>query len=325
MEDKSAAMLSRGWKCDNCGKRTTSEDTHDNNWETLGLSSDTKDFCGEACAKTWGRKHPEELEGEDTWLTDTLARERRQQQGHIATAAPGSPEWYAENPIPDEDRQEHHRDAPFYGVGLDHNDKGWTVHTHRAEWPDRYPSPEEIPDYAIEFIRSTGLKKTAHGGGDDPTVRHCPFCGSGQVVARSDGSVGCQFCNNFFEVSMQPQFSNMPQTDPATGLPLPGAEEEMGDVPGDVPPGADPGVSTDADGVFVPPGTDGGEAGGTDGVFVPPDNAPVTASNSAYVARLLRTAKGATLSEDWFVAHLAISFADNRDRVLETVKATRNG
>lgn len=320
MEDKTAAQLSRGWKCDNCGKRTTSEDTHDNNWETVGLSSDTKDFCGAACAKTWGRKHPEELEGEDTWLTETLARERRQQQGHIATATPGSPEWYAENPIPDEDRQEHHRDAPFYGVGLDHNDDGWTIHTHRAEWPDRFPSPEQIPDHAIEFIRSTG-RKLAHGGGDDPTVHHCPMCGSGQVVARSDGTVECQFCKSVFEVTLQPQFSNMPQTDPETGLPIPGAEDE------ELPPGADPGVSADAEGVFVPPGDEADPMGGTDGVFVPPDQeAPVVeappkaARLTAANTRIFRSTKGDPLPEEWYIKHLAIVFADDRDMVLDTIR-----
>jgi hypothetical protein len=592
-----------------------------------------------------------------------------------AETQPGTPEWYAENPIPEEDLQEHHRDAPFAGVGLDHNEEGWTVHTHRAEWPDRYPSPDQIPDHAIEFIRSTGHKlahgggddptirhtesmKIAHGGGDDPTIRHCPFClsgdtliltrngevpieevagtrqfvltgegfdrkagfwieaeirsfgeqplwkitltrnqrkkiiratanhrwfvrsgpqrsqhrevttdllrpgyrlsfllpksglddvvpsplgiahgvvfgdgnelkwptgrateiklwgekdvqllryfpesirtkpcktpngvlgirvsglpagwktypdieqdgpdylygwlagyfaadgdvskqgqvtltssrrehlefaqvlahrlgiatfgirtkmrrgylsepgpihslefvgstlrssfflihkhrsrydtrdygferlgwvvqsiepiadveevfcavvpstasfvlsdyiwthncGSGQVVARSDGTTECQFCGSYFEVSMQPEFANMPQTDPATGLPIPGTETEED---GELPPAVDPGVTADAEGVFVPPGDEDVAMGGTDGVFIPPaKEAPVvpekkaasliTASNTAYLDRLFRTAKGHDLPEDWYVAHLAISFADDRDKVLEAVRS----
>lgn len=232
-----------------------------------------------------------------------------------AEAQPGTPEWYAENPIPEEDLQEHHRDAPFAGVGLDHNEEGWTVHTHRAEWPDRYPSPDQIPDHAIEFIRSTG-HKLAHGGGDDPTIRHCPFCGSGQVVARSDGTTECQFCGSYFEVSKQPEFANMPQTDPATGLPIPGTETEED---GEVPPAVDPGVTADAEGVFVPPGDEDVAMGGTDGVFIPP--AKETPVVPEMKAATLRTAKGHDLSEDWYVAHLAISFADDRDKVLEAVRS----
>jgi hypothetical protein len=235
-------------------------------------------------------------------------------------SVPGSPEWYAENPIPEEDRQDHYRDTPFSGVGLDHNDNGWTVHTHRAEWPDRFPSPADIPDHVIEFIRSTGRKVEAHGGGDDPTVRHCPFCGSGQVVARSDGMIECQFCGNYFDVSMHPEFSGMPQTDPETGLPIPGADVDDGN--GDVPPGTDPGVSADAEGVFVPPGPDGAPTDATDGIFIPPKAAGlITGSNAAYLARLYRTARGHDLPEDWYVAHLALTFADNRDRVLEAVRS----
>lgn len=48
------------------------------------------------------------------------------------------------------------KDRRFEGVGGPfQDDDGWFVRTHRAR-SDSYPTPEEIPDSAIEFIRSTG-------------------------------------------------------------------------------------------------------------------------------------------------------------------------
>ena len=44
------------------------------------------------------------------------------------------------------------------------------------------------------FIRVGGaLIKVAHQSGDGVTIYHCPFCGSGQVIAGSDGTVSCDF------------------------------------------------------------------------------------------------------------------------------------
>ena len=36
--------------------------------------------------------------------------------------------------------------------------------------------------------------RIAHQSGDSETIFHCPFCGSGQVIARSDGTTNCSFC-----------------------------------------------------------------------------------------------------------------------------------
>jgi hypothetical protein len=46
------------------------------------------------------------------------------------------------------------------GVTLSKDDKGYYVHTHRAR-SHSYPSPHEIPDSKVEFIRSTGMSRTA--------------------------------------------------------------------------------------------------------------------------------------------------------------------
>jgi hypothetical protein len=92
----------------------------------------------------------------------------------------------------------------------------------------------------------TGLApKTAHESGDGVTIRHCPFCGSGQVIGRSDGNAECSFCNNSFLVRVQPMYSAFPQS--VGGMPV--------QIPG-MPPPSQPGM-----GGPVPPGAEGDEEG----------------------------------------------------------------
>lgn len=100
----------------------------------------------------------------------------------------------------------------------------------------------------------------AHQSGDGITIAHCPFCGSGQVIGRSDGNVECQFCNQAFLVRVQPMFSAFPQM--VNGVPL--------QIPG-MPPPADPGMPPGADPDAMPPGADDGVPGaGDEGGGAPP-------------------------------------------------------
>lgn len=97
--------------------------------------------------------------------------------------------------IADFERQENQTD-PFDGVALKEDDDGWYVRTHRAR-SDSYPSPEDIPDGDIEFIRSTGAVKVA---GDD-TLSLCSVCWSmAQALTRTyvEGPVSgiCDVCGN---------------------------------------------------------------------------------------------------------------------------------
>jgi hypothetical protein len=85
----------------------------------------------------------------------------------------------------------------------------------------------------------------AHQSGDGITIAHCPFCGSGQVIGRSDGNTECSFCNQSFLVRVQPMYSAFPQS--IGGMPV--------DIPG-MPPAAAPGM---------PPGGDPMAAGGAPG------------------------------------------------------------
>lgn len=106
--------------------------------------------------------------------------------------------------------------------------------------------------------RRTGtVRKTAHDPGDPLVTSHCPFCGSGQVVGRSDGTIGCDFCGQSYIVRVQPAFPGMPQ------MPMgPGAPSDVGPDGGLVDPGmvGPDGMPMDGDG--PPPGEDAESGGG---------------------------------------------------------------
>lgn len=69
---------------------------------------------------------------------------------------------------------------------------------------------EENLDYDGPPVTSS--RKVAHDSGDGETIYHCPFCGSGQVVGGSDGTIECEFCQSHFTVQVQPDMPTMPQT-----------------------------------------------------------------------------------------------------------------
>jgi hypothetical protein len=101
----------------------------------------------------------------------------------------------------------------------------------------------------------------AHQSGDGVTIAHCPFCGSGQVIGRSDGNTECSFCNQAFLVRVQPMFSAFPQSIDGMPVQIPGMPPPT--MPG-MPPGGDPN-----DPNAMPPGAEG-EAGAEDGGGAPP-------------------------------------------------------
>ena len=155
-------------------------------------------------------------------------------------------------------------------------------------------------------IRAYAMQYLAHDSGDGQTVYHCPFCGGGNVIGRSDGTIACGFCNTHFTVQVQPEFAGMPQTidgqpydipgmpggvDPNTGMPpqmdgmADGEEGEDGGFPPEEPPdGADMGSPEDE------------EAQGKNGTSVPWEHQS---------RRLYRTAAG-TMTEEQYLAHLAL-------------------
>jgi hypothetical protein len=149
----------------------------------------------------------------------------------------------------------------------------------------------------------------AHQSGDGITIAHCPFCGSGQVIGRSDGNTECSFCNQSFLVRVQPMYSAFPQSIDGMPVQIPGMPPPTDPMmppgadpndPNAMPPGAEGPPGADAGG-GAPPfggGSDSSDSGSEDG---PPDDSggdsgggpPFGKKESLYQApggRLARTA-----------------------------------
>jgi hypothetical protein len=176
-----------------------------------------------------------------------------------------------------------------------------------------------------EPMGMTAMRKQAHDSGDGQRIFHCPFCGAGQVIARSDGTVECEFCHTAFTVQVQPQFSSFPQTDPVTGQPImipgmPGQIDAPGTLPGapgELPPGAeDDGSGNPFDdgsgGESGPPGAEESDDSGGD------DNKPDFLKGSSF-----RTAAGDLLTEEAYTRHLALRFSANPEKMIATLRSSR--
>lgn len=187
------------------------------------------------------------------------------------------------------------------------------------------------------------IQRLAHDSGDGATVRHCPMCGGGQVIGRSDGTIECEFCGTAFTVQIQPLYSGFPQTVNGQPFPIPGMPGQIGGPPlapgpmDAMPPGAAPAdgagnpfaddpEAPDAGGDDAPPFADDSTSDpppddGSDGPPPPPKSKSKKKS-----AALYRTASGARLSEDAFAEYLAVRHADiaEREGVLERLRRSRN-
>ncbi|MGW9067934.1 hypothetical protein ACWGQT_00580 [Streptomyces yangpuensis] len=150
----------------------------------------------------------------------------------------------------------------------------------------------------------------AHQSGDGVTISHCPFCGSGQVIGRSDGNAECSFCNQAFMVRVQPMYSAFPQSVGGMPVEIPGMPP-MGAPGAGVPPGGDPMAEggapadgeEDGEGGGAPPfGSDGGEEGedGSKDDGGGGDGPPFGKKESAY-----RTYAGQSLGRPAYVDYLA--------------------
>jgi hypothetical protein len=204
--------------------------------------------------------------------------------------------------------------------------------------------------------------RIAHDPGDPLITSHCPFCGSGQVVGRSDGTIGCDFCGQNYIVRVQPAFPGMPQMPNG-----PGAPSDIGPDGGLVDPGMigpdgmpmDEGpIPGDDEGGFPPDDED--EAGPLDGAggdesappapgssddddskknpngSAPPPGKGKSKSDSGKSGKGKPGKKGArirtyygiggqVLTEDQYVRHLAVALSGGHPRVLAAVRASAGG
>lgn len=143
--------------------------------------------------------------------------------------------------------------------GQGHDDGPESPRTNKPEDPHKVKQPlnktkvKASVAHPYDRIRAYAMQYLAHDSGDGQTVYHCPFCGGGNVIGRSDGTIECGFCNTHFTVQVQPEFAGMPQTidgqpydipgmpggvDPNTGMPPQMAEDEGDEEEdGGFPPG----------------------------------------------------------------------------------------
>lgn len=71
---------------------------------------------------------------------------------------------------------------------------------------------QELEATIVSIMRALG-----HASPDPQVVSHCPGCGSGDVVARSDGNVECSMCTRQFTIAEQPAYSALPGDNAGNG------------------------------------------------------------------------------------------------------------
>jgi hypothetical protein len=177
---------------------------------------------------------------------------------------------------------------------------------------------------------------SGHGFAQTDTVKHCPFCGSGDVWGGSDGTITCEFDGATFQVSVEPQYPSAPGNINGQDLNIDGEPDEFGQADaGDayaVPDNLDPsaGEDLDMDGGGGEEDEEGGQGGGPpwlnqgddddededDEDEGRPGNLPPRQSS-------YRTHMGDTLSEELYLKHLAIRHAEEPRRFLASLRASR--
>lgn len=181
------------------------------------------------------------------------------------------------------------------------------------------------------------MRRVAHDPGDPLITSHCPFCGSGQVVGRSDGTIGCGFCGQNYIVRVQPAFPGMPQmpsgpgapsdTGPDGGLMDPGMIGPDGLPAGGLPPdddgeedGGGPPFGDEDGGDDAPPPPSGG---GSKDDSKKSDKKKPPSKSKKESSRPYRGFGGQALDEDQFIRHLAVTLSGASPAVMTRLRADR--
>lgn len=148
--------------------------------------------------------------------------------------------------------------------------------------------------------------KLAHESDDDTMPVHCPWDGSGQVLANSDGSIRCNNCQRSFTIRLQPSYPGIPQ-DPNqmnAGEPQltgdPNAQQSVQPVTADDPAAQQPSPAQPP----APP--------------TPPEDDEEDQPQPPY-----RTMAGSLLAVDDYLDHLAIATATDRPAMIAAVRKRR--
>lgn len=166
------------------------------------------------------------------------------------------------------------------------------------------------------------VQKLAHDSGDGQTIFHCPMCGSGQVIATSDGGVQCEFCKSSFTVQIQPQYPAFPQTIDGQPVNVPGMGPDFSPY-GGTPPGQEAPVPMD--------GEEDDESGNNpfaegESETEPPEESDDESGDEGgggnpFAKKSFRTATGAVLDREAYLRHLALACSPDRDATLARLRA----
>lgn len=186
---------------------------------------------------------------------------------------------------------------------------------------------------------TTPLRILAHDSGDGAIIRHCPFCGGGQVIGRSDGTIECEYCPQAFTVQVQPLYSGFPQSVNGMPFPIPGMPGQIGGPPaaagptgpaglddtGGNPFADDAGDDPDAGDDAPPWADDSSDAGDPGDDAPPPPPAKDKGKKKSSARAVYRTAAGGALSADAYTEYLAVRHArdEEREALLERLRTSR--
>lgn len=183
-------------------------------------------------------------------------------------------------------------------------------------WVGTHGQPLSAAASQSGHARTSVLHKTAHDSGDGETIYHCPFCGSGQVIARSDRTIECQFCHVCFTVQVQPQYSAFPQTVNGVPVEVPGMPGQVGMDPTDpMAPAGDPTAPDGAQPDPTDPDAAADPAAGAQDDAAPADDSDEGNPFARNSARMSREAAK---------ARLALIYSGDRQAALAAIRRNRS-
>lgn len=131
-------------------------------------------------------------------------------------------------------------------VGHEELDREWRRSPHPDHFSAGYEEglDETLNNHKVVAVlvagmddMPSGMRVTAHVSGNSVDVLHCPFCGSGAVIARSDGTIECGYCTSIFTVQVQPAYAGFPQSVDGQPYQWPGMPDPNAVMAPDAPPG----------------------------------------------------------------------------------------
>lgn len=165
------------------------------------------------------------------------------------------------------------------------------------------------------------IVKLSHDSGDPEVVFHCPFCGSGQVIARSDGTIECGFDKACFTVQVQPRFPAFPQTINGVPMQVPGMGPQW---PGDDDDDEAMAAQQQAQGTPVDPddpdGDDDTNPFADDDADAEQEPADSDGGGNPFAKKSFRTAHGDGVPLPSFLRHVALEAARDRRKMLTRLK-----